>query len=85
MSARKSSVAPETVPSDPTERRAWINYQLSLRGLSLAELASRNNVARQTVWTAMHRRYPKMEKVIARALRIPVAHLWPERYSKEAA
>ena len=51
---------------DPVKRRAWVNYQLSLRGESLASLARRYGVDRRTPRRAFCVPYPRMEQAIAR-------------------
>lgn len=68
---------------NPKKRWAWILYQCNLRGFSLASLASRHGVARETLYQVRHKRYPRMEKIIAEALGIAPEELWPERYDGE--
>ncbi len=68
------------VPKKPAERRAWIKYQLALRGTSLARLARDRGLYRTAVQTALFRAYPKSERVISDAIGLTPAQLWPERY-----
>lgn len=65
---------------DPKKRWAWILYQCNLRGFSLASLASRHGVARETLYQVRHKRYPRMERIIAESLGLSPRELWPERY-----
>ena len=71
-----------TILSDPYKRRSWITYQLSLKGLRLADVARDQGVKPQTFYQVFMRPYPKMEKVISKALDIPVTDLFPERYNE---
>lgn len=70
--------------SDPAgnyeKRRAWVIFQLKLRGKSLAALATECGVARQQAQKAMAIPYPRMEKQIAEALGLAPEELFPERY-----
>lgn len=84
MSTVKRSLPPVPVPSDNLQRRAWIKFQLGMRGLSIASLAEKQGVSRQAVWKAMTTSYPKMEKVIARAIGVKRKDIWPERYKEVA-
>lgn len=68
------------VPKNPAHRREWIKYQLGLRGLTLAELGRRHNVIRNTIYVAMTRPYPRMERIIAHAIGAQPQQIWPERY-----
>jgi Ner family transcriptional regulator len=68
------------IPTTPEARRAWIKYQLQLRGLSLAGLAERQGLSRKTVQKALHSGYPKMERLIAKSLGLTPRQLWPERF-----
>ncbi|WP_306801326.1 transcriptional regulator [Endozoicomonas sp. ONNA1] len=71
----------ESIPSSPNDRREWIKYQLKIRGLSLAKLASKSGISRQCYSQAMYRSYPACEYNIALHLGVKPADLWPERYS----
>ena len=71
---------PERILKDPKKRQAWVIYQISLQGRSLAEVARNAGVRRQTLYQAFHRFYPRMEKIIAEALDLEPKALWPERY-----
>lgn len=66
---------------DPAKRRAWVIYQLSLRGQSLASLARRLGVTRTTPGYALSKPYPRMERAIAEAVEVPVHVLFPDRYA----
>lgn len=68
------------IPLDPLQRRAWVNYQLQLRGLSLAELARRLGVSRHAPGHAFRRPYPRMERALAEAIGCTPQQLWPERF-----
>ena len=66
---------------DPAKRRAWVVYQLNLRGESLASLARRYGLDRKTPGRALSVPYPRMERAIAEAVGVPVHILFPERYA----
>ena len=69
-----------TIPKNPAHRRAWILYQLRLRGETLGTLAKRHGVSRKSTSTAMTRSYPRMEQIIAAAIDLSPQTVWPERY-----
>jgi Ner family transcriptional regulator len=68
--------------SKPDTRRAWVIYQLTLRGESLASVARRKGVSRQAMQKVLTHPYPKMEKVLADFLGIAPSSLFPERYDQ---
>ena len=61
----------------------WIKYQLRRRGYTLTSLGREHGVSRHAVGLALRKPYPKMEAIIARALGLPPAELWPERYDQQ--
>lgn len=69
------------VPTDPTERKAWIKYQLDRAGSSFAEIGREGKASRQTVRKVLDMRYPKWERLIASKLGMTPADIWPERYA----
>jgi len=68
--------------SKPDTRRAWVIYQLTLRGESLASVARSAGVSRQAMQKVLTYPYPKMEKVLADFLAIAPHLLFPERYDQ---
>jgi Ner family transcriptional regulator len=72
----------QPVPATAAARRAWIKYQLELRGTTLGKLAASKGLSRTTVNKALAVPYPKMERVIALALGLTPQQLWPERYDE---
>jgi Ner family transcriptional regulator len=68
------------IPKNPAHRRAWIVYQLRLRGFTLGTLAKLHNVDRTTTRKALGTAYPRMERVIANVLDLAPQQIWPERY-----
>lgn len=66
--------------TDPAKRRAWVLYQLKLKGESLASIARGAGVTRQQTQKAMFEPYPRMEKILADALGVAPQQLFPERY-----
>jgi len=68
------------IPLEPSQRRAWIKYQLQLAGYSLSALAREMGVSRHAPKLALDRPYPRMERAIAEKIGIPPQLIWPERY-----
>jgi Ner family transcriptional regulator len=68
---------------DPAKRRAWVKYQVHLQGKSLAQVATDAGVKRSTLYTVFVKTYPRMEKVVADAVGLPPAVLFPERYDDD--
>lgn len=69
-----------TVPKEPAFRRAWLVYQLKLRGLSLRELGRREGVSYESIASTMVSPNAHLEPVIAKALGLTVRQLFPERF-----
>jgi len=68
---------------DPVKRRAWIKYQVQMRGQSLAKVASDAGVSRACLYSAFNKTYPRMERVLADFLELEPSQLFPERYDKD--
>lgn len=73
----------EEILAQPDTRNAWINFQLSLHGSSLAAIGRELGVGRNAVRSALVKRYPKMERAIAEKIGLAPEIIWPERYQKE--
>lgn len=69
--------------TDPIKRRAWVIYQVSIQGRSLAAVAREAGVKKQTLYRAFDIPYPRMEKVIADAVGLTPQILFPERYDAD--
>lgn len=68
---------------DPAKRWAWIIYQITLQGRSLAAVAREHGVTRECIYKASRGPYPRMEKLIADALDMTPTQLFPERYGPD--
>jgi Ner family transcriptional regulator len=68
------------IPKEPTQRRAWVGYQLKIRGSSLRRIALDNGVSHQAVGQALMAPSFHLERVIAKAIGLSVQDLFPERY-----
>ncbi|WP_313117273.1 helix-turn-helix domain-containing protein [Ectopseudomonas guguanensis] len=68
------------IPSDPALRWEWIKFQLRAKGTSLAKLAREQHVTGPALKNVKRTPYPRMERVIAKALGLTVQVLWPERW-----
>jgi len=71
------------IPTSPAERRAWVVYQLKIRGLSLASIARDEGVVQQAVASALLVPSSHLEEAIARALDVSVIALFPERFTAD--
>lgn len=71
------------IPLDLERRWEWIKFQLRVRGTSLADLAKTNELNERAIRNAKHRAYPRVERVIAKALGLQPEQLWPERWNAD--
>ena len=62
--------------------REYIIAELHRRGLSLRALSFKNGYRRNTLLDALDRSYPKAEAIIAKALGLGPAKIWPSRYAR---
>lgn len=70
----------ERIPTDPHQRRAWVLYQLKLRGMTFASIAEANGWSRTAVRQAMFLPSYPQEVAVAEALDLEPQQLFPERY-----
>ena len=61
---------------------ATISAELKKIGTNLSKLSVENGYHRTTLRTAIYKRYPKAEKIIAEKLGVSPAEIWASRYSK---
>lgn len=71
------------VPKEPAARRAWILYQLKLRGLSFRQLARTVGVSQPALSAACLAPNIHLEPVIAEAIGLTAQELFPERWCSE--
>ena len=57
-----------------------IRGELMKRGKTFAQLGIENGLAKTTVHNALDKPYPKGEQIIADALGLKPADIWPSRY-----
>lgn len=77
----KIDAATKKLFKDPAKRRAWVIYQLGLQGRSLASLGRDLGLVRSSPQAALARPYPRMERLLAEAVGVPVHELFPDRYA----
>ena len=65
-------------PTDWTPVR--VVFELHTAGWSLRELGLKHSYKSNALGTALHRRYPKGEAIIAETLGISPELIWPSRY-----
>ena len=70
------------IPKNPVERRAWIIYQLHIRGLSLRGLAREEGVSQQAMSACLIGPNSHLEPLIANAIGLTPVQLFPERFSR---
>lgn len=80
MSATNSTLSP---PKNPAERRAWVIYQLRIRGTNLLRLSKQHGVSASAMQAALMVPSSHLERVIADALGLPVEKLFPERFDRD--
>lgn len=71
------------IPKKPTERRAWIRFQLDLKGTNFRAIANEQGCSRQAVSYAAAG-YPseELEAVLAEILGVPHQALFPEHFGE---
>ena len=62
--------------------RADIIAALKKRGTSLSALARSQGYSSSTLQNALNSKWPKGERIIATALEVEPAEIWPSRYTK---
>ncbi|PKH25000.1 DNA-binding protein [Enterobacterales bacterium CwR94] len=62
--------------------RADVIAELRKRGTTLAALSRHSGLASSTLANALSRRWPKGERIIARALHLMPHEIWPSRYPR---
>jgi len=68
------------IPQNSVHRRRWVIYQLSLKGLSLRQLAIREGVTTQAMSGALMTSSSHLREVIATALGLTAQTLFPEDF-----
>ena len=68
------------IPKNPAVRRAWIVYQLRIRGTSLRCLARNHDVTHQAMSNALMLSSARLQTVIAEAIGLTPQQLFPEFY-----
>ncbi|MCE9783631.1 helix-turn-helix domain-containing protein [Shewanella algae] len=63
---------------------ADIKAVLAKRGLSVADIARANGLAPTTLRTALARRYPRGQELIAMHIGVPPQMIWPSRYQPKS-
>tara|TARA_R110002074_G_scaffold355878_2_gene527912 strand:+ start:316 stop:633 length:318 start_codon:yes stop_codon:yes gene_type:complete len=70
------------IPKEPAVRRAWILYQLKIRGVSLTSIACDENVSATAVANALLSPSSHLEEVIAARLGLKARELFSDRFSR---
>lgn len=83
--ALKSQPAPLDKGNQPERQDlhpAEIVAKLHMAGLSIRSLSIANGLHPNTLADTIRRRYPRGERIIARALQMKPEDIWPSRYPK---
>lgn len=59
--------------------------ELHKRGMTMRQLSTDAGLKPDTLKNALHRTYPKGERIIAGALNLDPASIWPSRYNSRVA
>lgn len=79
--AMKRETTTSEVPTNPTVRRAWIGFQLRIRGLSGRAVALQEGVSQQAFSAAMiGGGSSHLQEVVAQLLDLTPPQLFPELY-----
>lgn len=69
------------------DKLGWTNEDiiaaLKSEGWSMRQLSMANGYTANAVQTALHRPYPKMEKLISQAIGVSAHEIWPCRYDED--
>lgn len=71
------------IPISPEQRWEWIKYQLRSKGSNLSKLAIELEVTDSAVQLTKYSPYPRMERAIARKLKLQPHQIWPERWNAD--
>jgi len=79
MSEKKTA---KKMPSPPTTdwHRADIKAELEKKGWTLRSLSQHHSYRAGTLKTALDRRWPKGQQIIAAAIGVEPQDIWPSRY-----
>ncbi|GBK97720.1 helix-turn-helix domain-containing protein [Vibrio harveyi] len=64
----------------PDWHQADIKAALAKKGISMAELSRQNGLSAGTLGNVFRVKYPKAQEIIAGAIGIDAAVIWPSRY-----
>lgn len=64
-------------------QRADVMAALKKRSISLAALSRANGLNSGTLYNALERPWPRGEQIIAEAIGLQPAQIWPSRYEKD--
>jgi len=78
-------MANHQIPTDPTERAAWVMAALRLRRRSFAAIARDLAISQQSVRHALFQPSARVEARLAEELGMNVQDLFPERYSVDGS
>ena len=74
-------------PKKPATQQDWhpayIVYQLRLKGLSLRRLSRLNGFAASSAEVVNRIAWPKMERLVAKAIGVAPQEIWPSRYNND--
>ena len=63
--------------------KADIKAALEKEGLTLTQIAKKNQLGSSTIYNVFHRPYPRVEKMIADYIGVSPQEIWPSRYMQK--
>lgn len=85
MSMPMTSVDTTKKPASKGWHRADIKAALEKKGWSLRRLSLANGYANKSLSLALHRPWPKAERIVADAIGVPAQRIWPHRYHRDGS
>lgn len=76
----RSLIEQKKMPVVEDWHQADIIAELKKKGTSMSALSEAKGYSRHTLRNAIHRPYPKAERIIAEAIGVTPEDIWPSRY-----
>lgn len=83
MSNGNPKIATQKKSSSLDWHPALVGAHLKMRGTSTEQLSRRNGLHPKSLSLALHRPWPKAERIIAKALGVEPQSIWPSRYHSD--
>lgn len=81
-------MANRTVPKKDDPLEDWLSakivYELRLKGWSMRRLSKAHGLSPQAVSVCIQQPWPRVERLVAKALGVKPWNIWPSRYPEKA-